>query len=233
MTKTVINPQQVFSDTVIPLWLGAGEGAGNAILGGFGATLKGLGGYFEPTEEQLAQQRELYRNTARFLGLPEGWESYSPPQPNALSRAGNYLLGLNSQVQNNVNQAREDLLGERQGLYTNAMEGVGATLIPFLLDQAGPVGKVAKAFYEAGAEAGDVATNGGKGTLESFLANLVLNAGLELLPEGRELLGETREWTPAQKVTADFGKELLEQGALQNPAQRMIRTRINEEITGR
>lgn len=223
--STVINPKELFGDTATSLWLGAGKTAGNAFLGATGEVLRGLGSYFEPTEQQLDSQRELYRQTAQFVGLPEGI-GYSPPEPNALTKAGRYLLRLNSELQDNVGQARDDLLGERQGLYTKAMEGVGAMLIPFLL---GPTGKVVT---EAAAETGDFATQkhrqgkeSGDVSIKNFLANLALNAGLEALPDGKEwlkLYDGARDWTPLQNILADLGKEMLEQVAVQEPMQRVI-----------
>ena len=54
----------------------------------------------------------------------------------------------------------------------------------------------------------------------NFLANIALNAGLEALPEGSKLFRS--EWTPFQKVLADFGKEMLEQVVVQEPMQRII-----------
>ena len=229
MIKTVIDPRQVFSDTVIPLWLGAGKTAGNLVLGATGEALRGLGGMFEPTEEQLRQQREFYRQTAEFLGLPAGVTFYEPPEPNALTKAGRYLLGLNGQVQGNVAQARDDLLGDRQGLYTKAAEGVGAMLIPFLLGRGGTgIKTIAEAASETGEFATQMHTHGkedGSASMKNFLANLALNAGLEALPEGSDLLklyDEAREWTPLQKIIADFGKEMLEQLAVQEPVQRVI-----------
>ena len=226
MTKTVIDPKQVFGDTATSLWLGAGRAAGNATLGGLGAALQGLGGMFEPTEEQLARQRELYRQSAEYVGLPEGLRmtGYSPPEPNALTRAGRYLLDTNARLQDNIGQAREDWLGDRQGLYTKAMEGIGAMLVPFLL---GGTGKV---LGEAAAETGDFATqthrqgkDGGANTLKNFLANLALNAGLEAMPDGKDWLRLCkRDWSGLLEVMANFGKEILEQAAVQEPVQRVI-----------
>ncbi|MBQ7220820.1 MAG: hypothetical protein IJS28_07565 [Synergistaceae bacterium] len=234
MTRT-IDTSRLLGDTVIPLWLGAGKTAGNLVLGATGEALRGLGSYFEPTEEQLRQQRELYRQSAQFFRLPEGVTFYEPPEPNALTTAGRYLLGLNGQVQDSVEQARDDLLGDRQGVYTKAMEGVGAMLIPFLL---GRSGMGIKALAEAASETGDFATqmhSQGKDastSLKNFLANLALNAGLEALPEGSDLLkmyDGARDWTPLQKIIADFGKEMLEQLAVQEPVQRVIQDASQEQ----
>lgn len=231
----VIKPEQFVSNTLIPLWLGAGKTAGNAFLGAPGAALQWIGQMFEPTKEQLERQKELYRASGEFVGLPEhlrmAW--YAPPEPNAATRAGRYLLGKNAEVQDNVRQARNDLLNGQQGLYTKTMEGIGAMLIPFLFAGAG--GKPAKAFTEAMAETGDLATDmhvsgqtdreAAKIWLMNFLTNLGLNAGLELTPEGSEWLKKAapnREWTDAQKVIADIVKELIEEGAVQEPMQRII-----------
>ena len=226
MTKTVIDPKQVFGDTAASLWLGAGRAAGNATLGGLGAALEGLGGLFEPTEEQLQQQKELYRQSAEYVGLPESLRmtGYSPPEPNALTRAGRYLLDTNARVQDNIEQAREDWLGDRQGLYTKATEGIGAMLVPFLL------GGTAKVLGEAVAETGDFATqthrqgkDGGANTLKNFLANLALNAGLEAMPDGKDWLRLCkRDWSALQQVIADFMKDMLEQATVQEPVQRII-----------
>lgn len=111
--------------------------------------------------------------------------------------------------------ARYDWLGDRQGKYTNAMEGIGAMLIPFSL------GKAGNALFEAAAETGGLATHNRNGaTLKNFLANLTLSTGLEALPEGSELF--RGELTPFQKLMADFGKEMLEQVAIQEPMQKII-----------
>ena len=163
---------------------------------------------------------------------------YEPPEPNAVTRAGRYLLGKNAEVQDNVNQAREDLLGNKQGMYTRAMEGIGAMLIPFMFSGAaggGAVGKGTKALTEAMAETGNIATdmhtrgqvdrNAAKIWLKNFITNLGLNAALELTPDGSDLLrGFTpnKNWTHTQQVIADIVKELIEEGAVQEPMQRII-----------
>ena len=212
---TVINPKELFGDTATSLWLGAGRAAGNAVFGGLGAALQGLGGLFEPTEARRQAQRELYRQTADYVGLPEQFRVLDYHKPNALTQAGHQLLNANSRVQRGVQLARDNLLAERQGKYTKAMEGIGAMLIPFSL------GKAGNALFEAAAETGDLVTNNRNGdTLMNFLANIALNAGLEALPEGSELFRS--EWTPFQKVLADFGKEMLEQVVVQEPMQRII-----------
>ena len=222
---------RLIADTLIPLWLGAGKASGNAVLGGTGAALQRIGQMFDPTEEQLNQQREIYRTSGEFAGLPEEWQmlGYVPPPDNTLTRAGNYLLNANARVQENVKQARDDLLGKEQGTYTRAMEGIGAMLIPFMFDWAsggGAIGKSIKAFTEAGAETGDFATNNrgerdaAKKYLKNFLANIGLNAALELTPDGSELL--KGEHTPTREVLANIVKELFEESMIQEPLQRII-----------
>ena len=222
---------RLIADTLIPLWLGAGKASGNAVLGGTGAALQRIGQMFDPTEEQLNQQREIYRTSGEFAGLPEEWQmlGYVPPPENALTRAGNYLLDANAKVQDNVRLARDDLLCEKQGMYTRAMEGIGAMLIPFMLEWAsggGAIGKGVKAFTEAGTETGDFATNnrGERGAakmyLKNFLANIGLNAALELTPDGSELL--KGEHTPTREVLAKIAKELMEESMIQEPIQRII-----------
>ena len=219
------------TDTLVPLWLGAGKASGNAVLGGAGAALQGIGQLFDPTEEQLAQQREIYRTSGEFLGLPEEWQmlGYVPPPENVLTRAGKYLLNANAKVQDNVRQARDDLLGGEQGTYTKAMEGIGAMLIPFMLSWAsggGAAGKAVKALTEAGAETGDFATNNrgerdaAKMYLKNFLANIGLNAALEVTPDGSELLHG--EHTPTREALAKIAKELFEESMIQEPIQRII-----------
>ena len=210
---------RLIADTLIPLWLGAGKASGNAVLGGTGAALQRIGQMFDPTEEQLNQQREIYRTSGEFAGLPEEWQmlGYVPPPENALTRAGNYLLDANAKVQDNVRQARDDMLGNEQGTYTRAMEGIGAMLIPFMLDWAsggGAIGKGVKALTEAGTETGDFATNN-RGERDA-----AKNAALELTPDGSELL--KGEHTPVRKVLAKIAKELFEESMIQEPAQRMI-----------
>ncbi len=240
MTKQyVINPQKSFEDTLTSLWLGAGKASGN-LTGALGAGLQSIGQMFEPTEEQLARQRELYSSIGEYVGLPEHlrMNGYTPPNPNAITQAGNYLLGLNTRVQSGVNQAREDLLGDEQGVYSRAMEGIGEMLIPFLFygtAGGGALGKGAKALAEAGTETGALATdmyknghidrNSAKAWLNNFLANLGLSAGLELTPDGSKWLthiAPNREWSQSTRLIADILKELIEEGAVQNPMQKMI-----------
>ena len=230
-TSTPYGANRLLTDTLVPLWLGASKASGNAVLGGTGAALQGIGQLFEPTEEQLRQQREIYRTSGEFVGLPEEWQmlGYTPPPKNALTRAGNYLLDANARVQGNVIQARDDLLGNEQGAYTRAMEGIGAMLIPFMLDWAtggGAIGKGVKAFTEASTETGDFATNmrgeqdAAKMYLKNFLANIGLNAALELTPDGSELV--KGEHTPTREVLANIVKELFEESMIQEPLQRII-----------
>ena len=235
----VIDTSKLLQNTIVPLWLGAGKAAGNTTLGGLGAILKGLGGMFEPTDEQLRQQRELYRKSGEFVGLPEELAAldYTDYQPNLATKAGNFLLNTNAKLQNGVNNARQDILGSNQNAYTRATEGIGAMLIPFLF--ASPLGgnaaKAVKAFSEAAAETGyfvtDMHSQGkykdgtGKIALKNFLANLALNAGLEATPDGSDLLkfyDSTKDWTSLQQIIANIGKELFDEAVVQEPLQRSI-----------
>lgn len=237
---TVIDTSKSLEQTVVPLGLGAGRAAGNFALGGLGAALKGLGGFFEPTQEQLKQQRELFRKSGEFVGLPKELATlnYSDYEPNLATKAGNFLLNANARLQSGVNQARQDILGDNQNSYTNAMEGIGNMLIPLLFDWAaggGLTGKAAKAFSEAAAETGDFVTDmysqgnytdsTGSMALKNFLSNLALNAGLEATPDGADLLklyDSTKDWTPLQKIIANIAKELFEEAAVQEPLQRIF-----------
>lgn len=223
---------RLLTDTLVPLWLGAGKASGNAVLGGAGAALQGIGQLFDPTKEQLAQQRDIYRTSGEFVGLPEEWQmlGYVPPPENAITKAGRYLLNANAKVQDNIRQAREDLLGVEQGTYTRAVEGIGAMLIPFMLSWAsggGAAGKAVKALTEAGAETGDFATNNrgerdaAKMYLKNFLANIGLNTALELTPDSSELIHG--EHTPTREALAKIAKELFEESMIQEPIQRIIR----------
>ena len=161
--STAYSVNNFLADTLQALLLGAGKASGNAFLGAPGALLKGIGQMFDPTDEQLQQQRELYRQSGEFVGLPQHLTTlgYTQPTSNAVTRAGDYLLGKNAEIQNNIRQARDDWLGGNNGAYARAVEGIGAMSIPLLFDIAtdGVAGKGIKALTEAGAETGDYATD--------------------------------------------------------------------------
>ena len=231
--------------TIIPLWIGAGKTSGNAFLGAPGAALRGLGqltgDYPEPTDEQLKLQSEIKRSMNEYLGLPENFLASSPfsQSQNYFTRLGNFLLGANAQLQENVNAAREDFIGNEENLYTHALEGLGAMSIPLMF---GPIGK---GITEAGAETGDFATGaygrgklneeGEKVALKNFLTNLALNGGLSTIPNGKEILNKIdklRKWGAMEEIMMNFGKEVLEEIFMQEPAQRIINDASSEAING-
>ncbi len=157
----------ILEKTLVPLWLGAGKSAGNAFLGAPGALIKSFGNEntAQPlTDEQLRLQSELFRTSGLALGLPEHLSNpdFTQPEQDFFTKTGNYLLDTNTRIQDNVNQARQDFLGDDPELLSRAMEGLGTMAIPALAGWAGGQSLVSAALSgltEAAAETGNFATD--------------------------------------------------------------------------
>ena len=240
-----------FKETFIPLGLGAAKSAGNAFYGATGALLNSIGNllnedYTPPTNEQLAGRADLAR-LATPSWLPQdyfnGLYLDLPPEQNFLQKSGNYLLDVNSQLQDDINSTRKNYFDDNPSFWPRAMEGLGTIATPAIAGGLG--GTLAHILTEAAAETGNFATdvysqgrfddNARNIAGKNFLANSALNAGLSFIPSGEDLLKKWdrfRKWTPLQKFLANMGKEIIEEAIIQQPLQDSIMNASHETLNG-
>ena len=229
-------------ETFIPLGLGAAKSARNVFYGSTGALLNSIGSllaedYTPPTDEQLAERANLarlitpswlpnYYSDGIFLDLP--------PEQNFLQNTGNYLLDINSQLQDDINNTRKNYFGDNPDFWPRAMEGLGTLATPAITGfiTGSPL---THALTEAAAETGNFTTDiYSQGRLDdnarniagkNFLANSALNTGLAFMPTGGEWLKKwdmLKKWTPLQNFLANMSKEIAEEAIIQQPLQDSI-----------
>ena len=242
-----------FKETFIPLGLGAAKSAGNAFYGATGALLNSIGSllaedYTSPTDEQLVGRADLARLTTPSW-LPQDYFNGIyldlPPEQNFLQKSGNYLLDVNSQLQDDINNTRRNYFGDNPSFLPRAMEGLGTLTTPAITGfiSGSPL---AHALTEAAAETGNFATdvysqgrfdnNARNIAGKNFLANSALNAGLSFIPSGEDLLKKWdmfRKWTPLQNFLANMGKEIIEEAIIQQPLQDSIMNASYETLNGK
>ena len=241
----------IFKETFIPLGLGAAKSAGNAFYGATGTLLNSIGNllnedYTPPTDEQLKGRADLAR-LATPSWLPQdyfnGLYLDLPTEQNFLQKSGNYLLDVNSQLQDDINNTRRNYFGGSMSFWPRAMGGLGTIVTPAVAGGLG--GTLAHILTEAAAETGNFATdiysqgrfdkNAGNIAGKNFLANSALNAGLSFIPSGEDLLKKWdmfRKWTPLQKFLANMGKEIIEEAIIQQPLQDSIMNASHETLNG-
>ncbi len=228
--RVVPEPQpdpNFLEQTAIPLGLGIGKAASNALFGGLGAALQGLG---QMNEAMQRQAQADYQSRLQRNGPSESMPIPSLPQ-SGLSRAGEWLLGVNDRAQAGADAIRMDFLGDNPNLYSRTMQGLGAMAVPLYLSWAaggGWPGAFANAGIEAAAETGDFATDmhtqGRRDTAWVNLMNFLTNAGLGLLlerpvNEGLKPMTQKDLWRAlGLQILGEAGKEAL----VQEPLQRII-----------
>lgn len=243
-----------FKETFIPLGLGVTKSAGNAFYGATGALLNSIGtllneDYTPPTDKQSDFLYQEGLRTAKFLGLPNpelhalSFGRTLPPEQNFLQRSGNYLLDINSQLQDDINNTRRNYFGDNPSFWPRAIEGLGTIVTPAITGSLG--GTLAHIITEAAAETGNFATdvysqgrfddNARNIAGKNFLTNSALNAGVSFIPTGEDLLKKWdmfRKWTPLEKFLANMGKEILEEAIIQQPLQDSIMNASYKTLNG-
>ena len=182
----------ILADTVGAFGLGAGKMMNDTIVGGTGLILGGLGRGVEAISPFSGWDNDTLTHLANLGLTPQQAYEISPHRDSWLTSAAKGTLGIHNAIEDQINSLRTSMLGDNPSKVAEVLEGSGSSigfLLSGLLLGSNPFtgalwAGASEALSEAGGFMGDayrqgMYDNGALSTAgKSFLANLILNTGL-------------------------------------------------------
>ena len=224
--------------------LGAGTMLNNTLVGGTGYGLANLGRLVEflsPFSGEAISDEE--KNALYKIGFGTDYINQTYPyQDSWVTSGAKSVLSAQNEIEDNLNEYRQDLLGDNPTMSARIAEGGGSSIgymLAALAAGGSPltaaiISGAGEALSEAGGQLGDAYREGmyDKGAIgainKGFLANSALNIGLDYFtgPFGK-LVGGIKN--PVGRYAAGTASEILNE-ILQEPSQNVIEQAVKNSM---